>query len=93
MKLHYPFSYDRKEIARLISSLLIHPRHKDSSGCPYMPNSGDDSFWTLDTGNDWKVLFKEDRIIELYHRYSSQNHKVEILANWLVARFGFEMAE
>jgi len=33
--------------------------------CPYMPNKGDDKYWTIDLNNDWKVKFFNE-----YQNYS-----------------------
>lgn len=63
---------------------------------PYTPNESDDSVWTLDAGNDWKMLFIDDTF-ELRHRYqindraraheySAVNEGVKSLAGWLAYR-------
>lgn len=61
----------------------------------YMPNNSSD-YWTLDSGNDWKMFFteKEPRSFEVRHRYqiddpkrvneySAVNEAVKSLAGWL----------
>lgn len=50
---------------------------------PYKPNENDDSFWTIDEGNNWKVKFhsdkyhsdknsEEDNVFELVYRYDNR---------------------
>jgi hypothetical protein len=38
---------------------------------PYMPNENDDSFWTIDRGNDWKIGFdrKDKKKFYIMYRY------------------------
>lgn len=44
------------DMVRLLSTILMAGMHR-AGFIPYMPNEGDDTFWTLDSGNDWKVTF------------------------------------
>lgn len=67
--------------------------YKYDEGIPYKPNEWDDSFWTIDAGNDWKIKFHDEHSFEVIHRYqindktrteySSVNEGVKGLANLL----------
>ena len=52
---------------------------------PYMPNEGDDTFWTVDSGNNWKIKFfpEEPCHLEIIHRYNA-NDGIAALAAWVV---------
>lgn len=54
------------------------PAYKNE-GLPYKPNELNDSFWTIDSGNDWKIKFyKEDNsIFEIIHHYQINDNKTE----------------
>lgn len=62
-------SYDRMRFAKIVSNLFPHSSNFD----PYKPNEWDDSFWTLDQGNDYKLKFLSDEPnkVELRHRYDN----------------------
>jgi len=92
MKLHsrYPLATqaDRK---RLIDFLSITIEGRCGGFQPYKPNENDDTFWTLDSGNDWKVKFFPDEpsCFELRYRYQcAANPYEEVLAAWLKVRIG-----
>lgn len=57
---------------------------------PYMPNQWDYSFWTVDRGNDWKLKFMDDRVVEIRYRYHRDgNHYALVsLANWIKWHYG-----
>lgn len=78
----------RKAIVDMIAKLVV----ERGNFQPYMPNEGEHSFWTIDSGNDWKIKFHDDKpdCIELIYRYqdSTRNPQVECLAQWLVCRTG-----
>jgi len=81
---------DRIDFAILISNMLEWPQYKESSGCPYRPNPSDFYYWTLDSGNNWKVKFYEDnQTIEIYHRYQMEK-EVKCLCDWLICKFGLK---
>lgn len=86
----------RKKIVESIAFFLRHG--KDDDFQPYTPNGlgkpeitlADSDFWTVDSGNDWKVKFHPetpDRL-ELFYRYqnSHRNPQEECLVLWLVCR-------
>ena len=53
---------------------------------PYCPNAPDDTFWTLDSANDWKLAFNEDAYdtFRIFYRYNSAYPEKEVaLFNWL----------
>ncbi len=61
---------------------------------PYMPNEGDDTFWTVDEGNDWKIQFYPDKLseFEVRFRYDRGNPEQEkALAGWLVVKWNVEV--
>lgn len=77
----------RQEIASLISGTIEAGRYRDTF-VPYMPMEHDSSFWTLDTGNDWKLKFEEDKtVFEIFHRYHDEM-ATEGLVKWIAYRLG-----
>lgn len=58
-------------------------------GIPYKPNEHDDTYWTVDDGNNWRVRFNpaEPDSLEIIHRY---DHKgaLTALCGWLAYRLG-----
>ena len=54
---------------------------------PYMPNEGDDSFWTVDSANDWKVQFYTENRMKIWHRYSDRAAE-HALEKWIAYRTG-----
>jgi hypothetical protein len=84
---------DRANYAQLIANMLNMPQYNFKA---YRPNDWDFSYWTVDENNNWKIQFYEDDTLEIIHRRSSRDEKIEgqikILASWLVARFGFSYA-
>lgn len=61
------------------------------SGIPYNPNEADTHFWTLDSGNDWKLRFFNDQpdTIEVSYRYGGE--KEQAFAYWLQFRLRAEI--
>jgi len=87
-------SRDRESYAKSFAAMLT--LHLDDfTQIPYKPNPSENDFWTLDYANNWKLKFDPDaHSFEIYYRYPSDemNSKLEILKNWLIARFGFQNA-
>lgn len=79
----------RESFASLLTDILQAGNHLDE--VPYRPNGDrDDTFWTLDSGNDWKVVFYPDQpnLFRLTYRYNHPTNDHEAaLAGWLVARY------
>lgn len=69
------------------------------NGVPYMPTDNDGMYWTLDSGNNWKLKFSEhdSTLFEIYHRYQCPekgNDMVERLVKWLEYRItGLQIVE
>lgn len=63
----YADSYSRAKLANIAADLFPHSK----GFSPYMPNEGNDLFWTIDQGNDYKIKFFDDDSskVELVHRY------------------------
>ncbi len=82
----------RVEWANLLS-LVVEGRRIDESFSPYKPNVNDDTYWTVDRGNDWKVSFPSNsRQFVIRYRYNNPTaDKEAALAGWLSARFGCEI--
>jgi len=78
----------RKDMASFVAGLMNNNRTFEH----YMPNDGDDSFWTVDDGNDWKVKFNSDcpNEMEIIHRYNKLK-AIENLAGWIAYRTGGEV--
>lgn len=63
---------------------------------PYKPNEDDDHYWTIDSGNDWKVTFFPDHPtrVHIRYRYNRLNRDMETpLAGWIMARWGGKIVE
>ena len=94
MKLTFPHadfstSAARKDFTQCLSDIV------EGHGCndfePYCPNEHDDTFWTLDCGNDWNVIFllDEPSVFVIRYRYQcAANPFEEALAGWLAVRIG-----
>lgn len=95
----YDTSERRCELATFLAYTISGHQLGEPYNIPYMPNDGDDYFWTLDGGNNWKLKFDKDcpNEFEIYHRYgdaSKGNDMVERLAGWLLYRItGLESME
>lgn len=78
----------RKLLAIHISTIIEGKRNEE---LPYMPNEGDDYFWTLDLANNWKIKFfpEQPYCFEVRYRYQcSGNQFEEALGPWLIYRLG-----
>lgn len=64
---------DNRELIVNLASEMVEARGLKNSykneGIPYKPNEWDDSFWTIDAGNDWKIKFHDEHSFEVIHRY------------------------
>ena len=82
---------ERKYYATLLSRLIA---GRESDHVPYLPNEHNDYFWTLDTGNDWKVKFfpGDDEKFAITYRYEgTSNTAEERFAGWLEHRLGVDI--
>jgi len=81
----YSTSEARRALAALLSATI---EGEGSSEVPYMPNDGDDGFWVLDLGNDWRLKFHEDKpsCFEITYRYNRGHDQESALAGWLACR-------
>ncbi len=78
----YTSRESRERFARFLAATI-----EGQAFTPYMPNEGDDSYWTLDSGNNWKVLFFPDGSFDIRYRYqNATNQREEALAGWLFVR-------
>jgi hypothetical protein len=77
---------DRAKMVEQISFLLIGRKQRGFE--PYMPNDNDDTYWTIDMGNDWKIGFEDEKLNVIYvmYRYSTNNEEKVINFSLLVAR-------
>jgi hypothetical protein len=78
-------SQERKDIAEWFAGTI---GRGNQFGIPYMPNNGDDTFWTVDEGNDIKIKFFNHRRneLEVIHRYYDKD-LTEGLALFFSARY------
>jgi hypothetical protein len=69
---------DREKFVKQIAFLYAGKEIKHFS--PYMPNDNDDSFWTIDMGNDWKIGFddKKSNTFYIMYRYGD-SHKEKVI--------------
>lgn len=50
----------------------------------YTPNENDETYWTIDSGNNWKVTFLDDGQFRVTYRYNNvENQGEEKLYRWL----------
>lgn len=82
VKTKFNVTEKREFIATLASAMVEASGEKSPykrEGLPYKPNDWDDSFWTIDSGNDWKIKFySEDKsIFEIIHRYQINDNRTE----------------
>ena len=87
----YTIEGNRVELAKRLSLMF----GRSGPGIPYQPNEGDDTYWTLDAGNDWKLSFRQDQDgdspedFHITYRYQSKSNQYEeALFGWLQARWG-----
>ena len=98
---NFKLAEKREFIATLASAIVEANGDKlayKNEEIPYKPNEWDNSFWTIDAGNDWKIKFFEDNdnVFEIIHRYqindknntqySAVNEAVKSLAGFLAYR-------
>lgn len=64
---------------------------------PYKPNINDDSFWTIDANNDWKVKFNGDAEFELIYRYEircdandGREKPSHLLSKWIAWKWSLD---
>ena len=59
---------------------------------PYKPTAHDDSFWTIDKDNNWKLQFFEDSLnkVAVIHRYGNRE-AVTLMTNWFAYQTGGEV--
>lgn len=84
----------RREFVLFLATTIEGHAAEDSFLRPFNPNKGDTHYWTLDRGNDWKVLFPAGRpdSFEVLYRYNSPAcDKESALAGWLAIRLGAEI--
>ncbi len=93
MKIVYPHkgyigtSVLRKQMAQLIAATIERGTHNEDH-IPYEGNRGDDSFWHVDSGNDWYVRFDESGTsMEIRHRYHNKP-ATEAISTWIAYRTG-----
>lgn len=85
----------RKRFAHMLSC-MIDGRGPEDSFSPYCPNEREDTYWTLDRGNDWKVTFYPEKpeTFRIRYRYNGLSQdKESALAGWLVSRLGCEIVK
>lgn len=82
----------REEIAKLAAATV--DAGLGRADTPYKPNDDDDTFWTVDQGNDWKLKFSEfdPSVFMVEHRYRDKS-AVEGLTRWLAYRLGAELID
>ncbi len=98
MKLRYHLSLAypevRKDLVSFLSSTIEADRTRGSFK-PYHPNEHDDTYWTLDSGNDWKAHFLIDAadpyVFQIRYRYEQGTPKEAALAAWLKVRINAEV--
>lgn len=79
----------RSNMAKIISCIV---QGKYDSNIPFMVSQNDD-YWSLDSNNDWRLLFSDDNtILDITYRYNNQNNSKEAaLFAWLSVKFDAEI--
>lgn len=82
VKTKFSLSKQREMVATMAHAMVDARGDKLSFGnvgIPYKPNDWDDSFWTIDAGNDWKIKFysEDNSIFEIIHRYQINDNRTE----------------
>ena len=76
MKIKTTLNFSIPEVRRSLVKLLAESFPHFSEVEAYCPNEGDETFWTIDEGNDWKVAFfyqyGENDTFEIRYRYSEE---------------------
>lgn len=60
---------------------------------PYKPMEYDDTFWTLDSANDWRLKFLDDGTFRVTYRYEDGTPREAALAGWLTVRMAVEIVD
>ena len=91
MLIDYTTILCRKDMAEFVARCMGTRQYKD---LPYKPNKHDNTFWTLDIGNDWKVKFfpDEPNTMEIIHRYGNKE-AIKALASWVAYRTGGKLRD
>ncbi len=87
LKPQFTTGTERKQFVKILSHII----EADSSFEPYPPIKSDDFYWTLDSGNNWKVTFYEYNPSRFSVNYRYQCNAVkaeESLGEWLKYRLG-----
>lgn len=79
---------DRAEFAKAVAAKF----GAQSKTIPFMPNVGDDSFWTVDAANDYKVGFTDDDSV-YYVSYRYGQLQADSLAQWMCAKHGHALVD
>lgn len=79
----------KQDMANYVSSTV---EAGNSGFNPYKPNDWDDTFWTVDSGNDWKIKFIDDSTMEVIHRYHNKE-AIFGLATWVAYRTGGKLID
>jgi hypothetical protein len=77
---------DRKSFSKMIGSMIT---GNECDGIPLMVNNNDTSNWIVDSSNDWRVGFTDEKsnVFYISYRYNSEiNNQEKALAIWLCAR-------
>lgn len=95
----YETAEKRLELAKFLAYTISGHNIGEPHNIPYNPNEGDDSFWIIDSGNNWRLTFNREKPnqFKIYHRYGNPtagNDMVERLAGWLLYRItGLKIVE
>ena len=86
----YSTAESRKRLVDFVSRTL--EARDPSTFTPYKPNEHDDTFWTVDSANDWKVRFLADEphafVLRFRYHAEGRNPHESALAAWLAVRLG-----
>lgn len=82
----------RFKVATYVANFLAANNH--SKFTPEHPDS--DVFrYCIDSGNDWRIMFKRDHSnqFELWYRYNHDNVAVESLSRWIAYQLRYTVTE
>lgn len=87
----YETSVKKENLAKFLAGTI----EGGNQFSPYKPNENDDTFWTIDSANDWKVKFflETPNVFEIIYRYQNSRKYEEALCGWLMIRINADTQE
>lgn len=92
MKIKTTLNFSIPEVRReFVKSLAVEFNNPFGTFDPYCPNAGNETYWTLDDNNNWKVLFfyhhGENDTFEIRYRYNGEKAE-KFMREWVEKNSG-----